>query len=100
MRIEISGFGRIHLETMELKNIEIKVTKWLTLKDRAKQRVSDLENRTKDTVQNEVQRNKKSNQRFDFWKPYQWFPSLSAYWNHLGSSIDAYVHVPLLAIMI
>ena len=48
---------------MELKNIEIKVTKWLTLKNRTKQRVSDLENRTKDTVQNEVQRNKKSNQR-------------------------------------
>ena len=36
---------------------------YITLKDRTKQRISDLENRTKDSVQNEVQRNKKSRQR-------------------------------------
>ena len=32
---------------------------YITLKDRTKQRISDLENRTKGIVQNEEQRNKK-----------------------------------------
>lgn len=36
---------------------------YITLKDRTKQRISDLENRTKGIVQNEEQRNKKSHRR-------------------------------------